>query len=84
MSVWTIARTNVQGINCAVVSVKDHIVANGPLLEQVGRALNSQLRVPVVLVSEANRWTFGPQALIDALQHVHPQQLPWRQVHLPI
>lgn len=82
MSNWQAALVREQGVNFAVVAVKDHVIANHAEADRLIQALSLRFGCPVVLLGAQRHRTYGRSDIVRFLRNVHLGRLPWRQVSL--
>lgn len=82
MSNWNVALVREQGINFAVVSVKDSVLGNPPSRDNLVKAWSAELGRPAVLIGAQQHRLYGRPDIVRFLSNVHPSQLPWRTVTL--
>ncbi|TNE63227.1 MAG: hypothetical protein EP335_10170 [Alphaproteobacteria bacterium] len=74
------ALTREQGITFVVVAVKDHVVLNSSLSDQMIQAAISSFGCGlVVLMGERNRRLQGNRRdVVNFVASIHPSRLPWK------
>ncbi|TGD94590.1 hypothetical protein [Methylobacterium nonmethylotrophicum] len=82
MSTWDVAVVREQGVNFAVVSVRDSVIDSFGDRDKVVRTLSYELGVPTVLIGARDSRLYGRSDIVRFLQNVHPSRLPWRRITL--
>lgn len=82
MSTWDVALVREQGVNFAVVSVRDSVITSPSERDDLIQAWIAQLGVPVVLIGARQHRTYGRQDIVRWLGKVHVSRLPWRRMTL--
>ena len=80
MTTWRVALVKEQGVEFAVVCVRDGVVDTPGERDDLIRWWTVHLGRPVVLIGAQRHRTYGRQDLVAFLSKVHPSRLPWRQM----
>lgn len=82
MTTWQVALVREQGVEFAVVSVRDSVIDFPGERDELIRWWSLQLMRPVALIGAQRHRTYGRQDIVAFLSKVHPSQLPWRQMNV--
>ncbi len=82
MSNWDVALIQEQGVNFAVVSVRDSVIDGSIDRDQLVRGWSYELGMPAVLLGAHNHRLYGRTDIVRFLKNVHPSRLPWRKMTL--
>lgn len=82
MTTWQVALVREQGVEFAVVCVRDSVVDSPGERDELIRWWSLQLMRPVALIGAERHRTYGRRDIVDFLGSVHPSQLPWRQMNV--
>lgn len=82
MATWQVALVREQGIEFAVVCVRDSVINDPSQRDQLVRAWTFELVRPAVLLGERQHRLYGRDDIVRFLSNVHLSQLPWRQMTL--
>lgn len=82
MATWQVALVREQGIEFAVVCVRDSVINDPSQRDQLVRAWTFELVRPAVLLGERQHRLYGRNDIVRFLSNVHLSQLPWRQMTL--
>lgn len=80
MNTVNVALVREQGVNFAVLSVKDYVIENPSERESLVNQGAVWFGMPTVLIGERRHRTYGREDIVRFLRNVHPSQLPWRQM----
>jgi hypothetical protein len=84
MSNWQVALVREQGVEFAVVCVRDSVVASPHERDRLIAWWSSQLGRPAVVLGERRHQLFGRRDIVNFLSHIDPLCLPWRQMTVAV
>jgi hypothetical protein len=73
-----VALVNEQGQDFAILAVKNNVVSNPQLRQEMTAFGEQEFGVRTALLAE-NGQTWGPRDIVNWLQGVLVEQLPWRE-----
>ena len=79
MTTFTAAPTRHHGYDFVAVLVKDLVLTNHSLREEVLEAAARLFGKEPVLVGERRHGTYGAQRAVSMLRNINVLQLPWRE-----
>ncbi len=82
MTTWQVALVREQGVEFAVVCVRDSVIDFPGERDELIRWWSLQLMRPVALIGAQRHRTYGRRDIVDFLSNVHPSRLPWRQMNV--
>ena len=82
MATWQIALVREQGVEFAVVCVRDSVIDFPGERDTLIRWWTRHLGRPAVLIGAHRHQTYGRRDIVDFLGTIHPSQLPWRQMNV--
>jgi hypothetical protein len=80
MSTWQVALIREQGVEFAVVCVKDHVLNSPSERDALLARWTAFLRRPVALLGAERHQTFGRRDIVDWLASIQLSQIPWQQM----
>ena len=82
MTRLNVAFVKEQGVNFAVLLVKDRALDSPTEREALVRQGAFHFGQPTVLLGELRHRLFGRRDIVRFLENVHPSRLPWKEVTL--
>ena len=82
MTTWQVALVREQGVEFAVVSVRDSVLDIPTERDELIRFWSTQLMRPTVLIGAQRHRTYGRDDIVRFLSRVHPSRLPWRRMDI--
>lgn len=82
MATWQVALVREQGVEFAVVCVRDSVIDSPGERDELVRWWSIHLARPTVLMGAQRHRTYGRQDIVGFLSAIHPSRLPWRQVNV--
>lgn len=79
----TVALVRMQGLDFAVLAVKDSVFHSPTERDEVLRAAQFQFGPHTAILGETQHNTYGPDDVVRRLKSVSVEQLPWREFTLP-
>jgi hypothetical protein len=80
MATLNVALVREQGVNFAVLAVKDHVVDSPTERETLVSQGAVWFGMPTVLIGERRHRIYGRPDIVRFLRNVQPSRLPWRQM----
>lgn len=82
MTTWQVALVREQGVEFAVVSVRDSVVDSPGERDNLIQWWTVHLGRPTVLIGAQRHRTYGRRDIVDFLSQIDPSRLPWRQMNV--
>jgi hypothetical protein len=84
MSAWQVALVREQGVEFAVVCVRDGVVDAPGERDKIAGWWTMHLARPVVLMGAQRHRTYGRRDIVAFLSRVLPSRLPWRHMNVAV
>lgn len=82
MTDWQVALVREQGVEFAVVAVKDSVINNHTERNQLIAWWQGELSRPVVLLGARRHEVCGRRDLAQFVANIGPSRLPWRRMRV--
>jgi hypothetical protein len=82
MGTWQVALVREQGVNFAVICVRDGAIDSSLERDRLVKWWTVQLQQPVVLLGAQQHRLWGRRDIVDFLSNIDPARLPWRRMNV--